>query len=286
MAFAYSPNAKYGKPGLPGLGGTPIAPKSPLYEFGSPNTFSTAVGQQAGDYDRIMDTYKQLGTRQSTFNPLTPQLAPDYAQSADTASAIGSLKNLTDTGGYSKEGIADLRARGIAPIRSIYSSAQRNMERQKNLSGGYAPGFGASQSKLAREQADQLGKITTDVNANIAENVARNRLTASGQYAGASQNEDRARMAREEANTNIINEINKINESIRLQVQAANNQNLLSSAEGMKSLYGTTPALAQMFGQQVAEATQLGQNQQQINNQQKARQQDLATSVAFGGKRG
>lgn len=262
-------------------GGVPIAPTTPQFEFGSPSTFSTAVGTQAGDYDKIMDAYKQLGSRQTTFNPLTPQLSPGYSQSSDTASAIGSLKDLTDTGGYTQAGIADLRARGIAPIRSIYSSSQRNMERQKSLSGGYAPGFGASQSKLAREQADIIGKTTTDVNANIAENVARNRLAAAPQLAGAAQNEDRARMAREEANTNIINEINKINESIRLQVQAANNQNLLSSAEGMKSLYGTTPALAQMFGQQVAESAQLAQGQQNINNQQKARQQDLAVRM-FG----
>lgn len=262
-------------------GGVPIAPTTPQFEFGSPNTFSTAVNTQAGDYDKIMDSYKQLGARQTTFNPLTPHLPPGYTQSADTASAIGSLKDLTDTGGYTQAGIADLRARGIAPIRSIYSSAQRNMERQKSLSGGYAPGFGASQSKLAREQADIIGKTTTDVNANIAENVARNRLQAAPQLAGATQNEDRARMAREEANANIINEINKVNESIRLQVQAANNQNLLSSAEGMKSLYGTTPALAQMFGQQVAESAQLAQGQQNINNQQKARQQDLAVRM-FG----
>ena len=260
---------------------TPIAPKSPLDEYGSPNTFSTAVGTQAGDYDKIMDAYRQLGTRQTTFNPLTPQLPPGYTQSADTASALSSLKGLTATGGYTPEGIADIRARGIAPIRSIYSSAQRDLSRQKNLSGGYAPGMGAVTDKLAREQADIIGKTTTDVNAGIAENVARNRLAAAPQYAGTAQAEDRARMAREEANANIINEINKVNESIRLQVQAANNQNLLSSAEGMKSLYGTTPALAQTFGNQVAEATQLGQNQQQINNQQKARQQDLAASV-FG----
>jgi hypothetical protein len=120
--------------------------------------------------------------------------------------------------------------------------------------------------------ADTIGQRETDINATIAENVARNRLSGAGALATASEESDRARMAREQANTDIVNQINQLNESIRLQVQAANNQNLLASAEGMKSLYGTTPALTSMFGQQVSDATRLGQNQQQINKQNPAPQ--------------
>lgn len=250
---------------LPPVNTGPIAPTDSKFVFGSPQSFSAAAETQAGDYDRIMDAYKQLGTRQTTFNPLTPQLAPDYNPSAGTQTAISNLSDLSTTGGYTPSGIADIRARGIAPVRSIYASAQQGLQRQKNLSGGYSPNFAAASAKMARESSDIIAQKETDVNAQIAENVARNRLSGSGALASAAGESDRARMAREEQNTNIVNQINQLNESIRLQVQAANNQNLLASAEGMKSLYGTTPALTNMFGNQVAEATQLGQNQQRIN---------------------
>lgn len=260
---------------------SPIAPTNSNFLFGSPESFSAAATTQAGDYDRIMDTYKQLGARQSTFNPLTPQLSPDYNPSAGTTAAISSLTDISKTGGYTPSGIADIRARGIAPVRSIFASAQQGLQRQKNLSGGYSPNFAAASAKMAREASDVIAGKETDVNAQIAENVARNRLSGSGALASASEESDRARMAREEQNTNIVNQINQLNESIRLQVQAANNQNLLSSAEGMKSLYATTPALTQMFGNQVAQAAQMGQNQQQINDQKQARRESLVGGM-FG----
>lgn len=258
---------------------SPIAPSNGNTLFGSPGSFAAAATTQAGDYDKIMDTYKQLGTRSASFNPLTPQLAPGYNPSAATISGTGALTDLASTGGYSPSGIADLRARGIAPVRSIYSTAQQGLERSKNLSGGYSPNFAAASGKMARDMSDIIGQKETDVNAGIAQNVAQNKLQAAPALAAAGQEQDRARMAREEANNAIVNQINQINESIRLQVQAANNQNLLSSAEGMRSLFGTTPAMASMFGQHVAEAAQLGQGQQEINNRRTQAQQGLASSI-------
>ena len=258
---------------------SPIAPSNPNLLFGSPQSYSAAATQQAGDYDTIMDSYKQLGARQSTFNPLTPKLAPDYSPSAATIAGTGALTDLANTGGYSEAGKSDLRARGIAPVRSIYATAQENLNRKKNLSGGYSPNFAAASGKMAREMADIIGQKETDVNAGIAQNVASNRLQAAPALAAAGEEQDRARMAREQANTEIVNQINQLNETIRLQVQAANNSNLLASAEGMKSLYGTTPALTQMFGQQVAQASSLGQGQQEINNRRNVQAGGLASSI-------
>jgi len=70
------------------------------------------------------------------FSPLTAKTS-DYTQSQDVTNSLSSLKDLTDTGGYSPQGIQDIRERNISPIRSIYASGKQGLERNRALSGGY-----------------------------------------------------------------------------------------------------------------------------------------------------
>lgn len=167
---------------------------------GSYGLYNTAVGQQAGDYSSIMQGYKNLSS------------TPGYQN----------LASLATTGGYSPEDIANIRERGISPIRSIYASAQQNVERNKALQGGYAPNYGAVQAKLAREMSGAIGDQTTKVNADIAQRVAQNKIGLAPTFA-----------AQEEA-----------------------------PLKAQQSLYGTTPALSNLFGNQALQAAQL---QNQIN---------------------
>ncbi len=247
---------------------TPISPTS---SFGSPNTFTAAANQQAGDYDTIMKGYSDLATSFAK-NPLsagtvTPQLAP-YTQSADVTNSLAGLSDLATTGGYTPQGIADIRARDISPTRSIYANAQQNVERAKALGGGYSPNYNAVQAKMARDESTQIGDINTNANAGIAQNVAANRLSAAPAYAGASAGANQAETQAGQFNANTTNTVNTGNADRNLAAQFQNRGNILGTLQGQTSLYGTTPALTNTFGNQVVQATQAGQGQQNINQNQ------------------
>lgn len=191
--------------------------------------YNTAVQQQAGDYSGIMKGYQDLLKK---------------GPSAASSSAVANLGNLATTGGISPEDEANLRARGVSPIRAAYSAAARNIDRQKNLSGGYSPNQGAIQAKLAREQSEQLAQGNTNVEAMIAELRQKGRLSSAGQYASAASQQD-------------------------------NNQR--DALQGMTSLYGTTPALSSLFGNQALQGAQL---QNQINQQNKSSNLDRVNTFA------
>jgi hypothetical protein len=341
------PEAGYDPYGGPFGKGSGVAPSLPTALFGNPATFTAAANTQANDYDKIMSQYDDLikssaqnpiapGTVTASqvsapqhvsatpvsFNPVTAKTS-EYTQSGDVSNSLSKLSDLATTGGYSDADKADLRARGISPTRSIYANAQENVNRNKALSGGYSPNFGAVQAKMAREESDQISNIDTNVNAGIAQNVASNKLAAAPAYASASATANAARTEADRHNADIINQINEFNSSEGLQAgefnsssgldaakfnssgdfsAASGNANRTDSAnqfnvqaaldaakanrgfstsvlQGKTSLYGTTPALTNTFGNQVMQAGQLGQNQQQINNNRFGQIGNLARSV-------
>lgn len=229
---------------------------------GDPGLFKGAVAQQAGDYDSIMAGYKNLGN----IN-ITPQQV-DYEMSPYQTESMANLSNLAQTGGYSDQNIQDIRARSLSPIRSIYASAQSDLQRQKALAGGYAPGSAAASTKMARDLANTIGQTTTNVNAGIAQNVAQNKLSIAPTFASATQNENNARLQTESHNADMVNAINEFNAGLKSTALA-----------GQTSLYGTTPALANMFGNQALQSRNLDISQQQVNQTA----QERLISMLFGG---
>ena len=236
---------------------------------------------------------------QVRYQQVNPQLS-NYRQSEDVTGSLANLSNLATTGGYSEGDIQNIRERNLSPIRSIYANARENVNRQRALSGGYSPNFNAVQGKMARDEASQIGDYTTKTNADIAQNVVSNRLAAASPYASASANANAAQTAADRVNADIVNQVNMANSQgnnqtaqFNTSVQNAiaegnanratntsqfNTQASLDAAKtnkgvtqnaiaGKASLYGTTPALTNTFGNQVAQAAQLGQGQQQLNNQ-------------------
>jgi len=268
------------------LDNSPSGGVSPTSSFGDPSTFTAAANTQASDYDKIMQSYGNIA-KTAASNPITPApvspstIAPvtsQYNQSPDVTNSLSTLSGLSATGGYTPAGIADIRARDIAPTRSIYANAQQNVERAKALGGGYSPNYNATQASMARDESNQIGDVTTAANAGIAQNVASNQIAAASPYAAASASANAAKAQSDQHNTDIVNHINELNQQNKLSAgefnsqgllgaQQANRQTQLGATQGQASLYGTTPALTSTFGNQVATATNLGQNQQQINNQ-------------------
>jgi len=274
---------------MPGVGGnygifdpnkkTPL----PTSQFGNPSTFTAAANQQASDYDTIMKQYGDF-VKNATTNPLTAQnVTPgnvNYKESADVAGSLANLKDLSATGGYTPQGIADIRARDVAPTRGIFANAQQELERNRAIGGGYSPNFAASSGQMARDEANAVSGIDTAANAGIAQNVAANRLAASGTYAGAAGAENAARTAVDTGNVNRAAEVSTGNANRNLEAQFNNRGNILAGIQGQTNLYGTTPALTKTFGDQVIQTQQTGQGQQEIDRQ---RNQDVYRLAGAGG---
>jgi hypothetical protein len=302
-----------------GYGTPPPKPSNPLTT--RYNLYNQGVKQQAEDYSGIMQGYKDLynkalstpqlqtpqaytpGKYSANFMGAGQQYTPqnyNYSPTTQTSNSIANLGELAKTGGYSDQGIADLRARGISPIRAVYANAQRNIDRQRSLAGGYSPNYTAATTRMARELSDQIAGATQNVNAGIAQNVASNRISAASPYASAagSENALAANMGRaniEEQNrgqqfnignaqrasefnagaanqagmfnTGAGNEAARFNMQLPLQYGQYNqgiSDRALRALEGQRSLYGTTPALSSLFGNQALQGAQL---QQMINQQ-------------------
>lgn len=239
------------------------SPPNPLQ--GSYDTFNAGVDQNAEDYDSIMGGYKQLLERNKTaldpnslkkYNPTTY----DYKESADTRSSLNNLGELSKTGGYSEADIANLRARGISPIRAIYANAQRNLARGKALQGGYSPNAAAAGTRMAREQSDLISGAVQNVNAGIAQNQASNRLQAAPAYAGAAAHDQDTRNTFGRGNVDILNDAAKFNVGNEVDFNKLRGASDLGALQGMTSLYGTTPALANTFGNQALRAADMQSN--------------------------
>lgn len=249
---------------------------------GPSNTYPGSILQSAQDYDEIMNRYRNMANPNQNLNALASQYRNlagkeytptplQYQRGPEMGAAVGNLSELSRTGGYSQEDIANLRARGISPIRAVYANAMRDVTRQKALQGGYSPNYTASMTKMARDLSEQVAGQTTNVNAGIAQNVAGNRLSIAPQYAGIAERE-----------TGAISDINMRNEANRLQAEEMNRQSTMGSlnalqslygtqenkqlgaTEGMRSLYGTTPALPALYGQQAQQAQELAQREREL----------------------
>jgi hypothetical protein len=164
--------------------------------------YQTGVAKNLQSYDDIMSSYKG-------FLP--------GGGGRSSSAARGTFSDLAG-GGFSPQQIQDLRARAIAPTRSIYASARNEVDRNRALGGGFSPNHNAALAKMAREQSYNISDINTNANASIAEMQNRNRLAGASGLAG---------------------------------LDAQDDQLSLATMNAMGNLYGTTPGLASTFGNQL-----------------------------------
>lgn len=154
----------------------------------------------------------------------------------DPFNSYGGFTEFSKTGGYSPSDIANMRARGVAPIRAAYGNAQREMGRQRSLQGGYSPNAVASIGRMAREQGQLGADATQNVEAGLAEARNRGRLAGLGGMAGI----EGQRLGAD------------------LDVGRFNATNRAGALQGMAQLYGTTPGMSQVFGNQLLQGVNQG----------------------------
>lgn len=227
-------------------------------------------------------SFNPISASYASFNPMRAEQT-QYNKSPDTTSALASLQELTQTGGLTSGDQQNLRARGVSPIRAQYATAQRDMDRQRSLQGGNSPNYGAVTSKMARDQSSLIADQMDKVNANIAEMVQSGKLSAAPNYASAAQAESSLAHGIASENTANRQDANKFNaggmfdaarfnagsrddankfnssgasDTSRFNAGANNdtrnnrNSTRLGATTGMTSLYGTTPALSNLYGDQ------------------------------------
>src|SRR5437667_9108330 len=232
-----------------GFSGLQGDPNDPNYQRQFVNDRIQATqGRQATDqdYNYWLPKFQQaggLGTGEYWYNRMTdPQGTGSNAAPTGGGggfpgainSALGGYGNFAQTGGFTPQQIQDLRARAIAPTRGIYQNMQDDLSRQRELTGGYMPNYGATAAKLARDASGQIGDINTAANAQIAQMVQQGQLAGLG---GLSQ-------------TGLLGQ----------------GQNL-AGLQGMAGMYGAAPGMASTFGNQMLGG--MGQNLQgqQLSNQ-------------------
>jgi hypothetical protein len=131
--------------------------------------------------------------------------------------------NFAQTGGFSPEDLSNIRSRAVSPIRSIYSTARQGLDRQRALQGGYSPGYGTALGRFSREQGQLTSDAATNAEAAIAEMVQRGKLAGLGGMTSTLGN------------------------------MGGTLGGLLG---GRTSMYGATPGLANMFGNQMLQSMQ------------------------------
>jgi len=261
-----------------------------------------ARGSEAnyGDYTDIMNQYRGIASGAGTVGPGgggggggdysygAESWTPENIKYNDPFNSYAGFQDFSNTGGYSAADVANLRARGTSPVRAAYANAEREVARQRSLQGGYSPNAMALQARMAREQ----GQLGADAMQNVEAGMIESRNT--GKLAGLTGMTDieKQRLAGDldvqKYNAGINNQAKQSNAGARnaaaagsasnaMQSAAASRADQLRALSGMTSLYGTTPGMAQLYGDQVLSA--IGQSgtfgQNQIKNE-----------VAVGGQPG
>lgn len=158
--------------------------------------------------------------------------------------AISGYQNFANTGGFSGDDVANIRARAISPIRGIYDAAQRKVKQAGALNPGLS-NIGASQAKLAREMSYALSDKSIDAEGMIADSIRSGKL-------GGLQGLSGLGMGLRGQDLNAI----------------LGGGGLESEAmRGMTGLFGTAPGMAGMFGNQMLQSGGQGIDLAGLRNQ-------------------
>jgi hypothetical protein len=171
--------------------------------------------QSGNEIDLDGQKFKLFTGEGSNQNWYTPGTNDAPGGGGGLMNPLAGFSGFAQTGGFSPQDIQNIRAQSIAPIRGVYSGLMNEVQRQRKLQHGYSPNATAALAKMGREAAYATSDQTTNAEANIA------RLRQQGQLAGLSG----------------------------LQ------SGMLGGMAGAGNLYGTTPGLANTFGNQVLGST-------------------------------
>lgn len=211
--------------------------------------YNDSVGSAKQDYGNIMNAYGDF-SKNLQVPHITAQRPEELNESYGyLREAMPGYRDFASTGGYSPTDVQELRARGIAPIRSAYGGTMRQLDQARSLGGdGGSPNYIAARSRAQRELPGQMADAMTTVNADLANAIRQGKMfglsgmTNTGSTMGGLASADAGRTLQADMS----------NQNADMQA----NQMRLASLGGQASLYGTTPGMASMFGNQALQSQQ------------------------------
>jgi len=228
-------------------------------------------GQQMGDWRNLYSSIS--GSKPMSFNwDRVNATRPDELNESFgyLREAMPGYRDFAKTGGYSDTDQQEIRARGMEPIRSAYGGAIRDIDRSRALGGaGGSANYIAARSKAQRELPGQMADAMTGVNANLAEQIRQGKLaglagiSGIGSTMGGLSSDDANRMLQ----ANLANSQGSL-QAAGMTYGAQQDQiaNQMKALGGQNSLYGTTPGMASMFGNQAMNAMGMRVGQEQNRN--------------------
>lgn len=250
------------------------------------NRSSLAGDTAFADYGDIMGRYRgflegkdnQLKADQVKSERVDPY-SIGYSRTSELGDALKGYGEFAQTGGLDQGARADLRARGMSPIRAAYGNTMMELNRARALGGeGGTSNYAAALANAQRNLPQQLSDATQAVNADIARMVQSGRLAGLGGLSQASQADigfgQQAQLANQEAamRARLSNQDAGLraalaNQTANLAAGQANIGTRLSGLGGMSSLYSATPGMASTFGNQVLGSTGNWLQAQQLQQQ-------------------
>jgi hypothetical protein len=229
-----------------------------------------------------MGQYKDTLGKIDAIGP-TAQVSADmvnYTRSPELQEALSGYGDFSRTGGFTPEGIRDIRARGVSPIRAAYGNALNEVNRRVNLQGGYSPNAGALRTKMAREQGQLSADAMQNVNAGLAQMIQQGRLAGLSGLGDLSVKDIGFGQ-----NAQLANQAAKLRAGeINASPYSPMNQRL-QALGGMSSLYSATPGLLGTTGNQMTDMfrTQQGiEGMQQNIGQMKLQGQQQVANMPTG----
>src|SRR6266850_340870 len=200
------------------------------------NLYGPQTGQQLQDYGNIMGGYQGFRDTLPKGNEYLSNFLKTGVSGENNvlSPATNMFSSMASSGGFGPGEIAKIRAQAMAPVHGVGDMLRRNIERQNAVRGmGGSPNTTAALAKAARDTAYAAGDTGVNAEAEIA------KLLQGGRMAGA-QGLASTLLGGRGQDLSAINAATGLN---------------LDSLRGMTGLYGTTPALSQLFGQQVLQSS-------------------------------
>jgi hypothetical protein len=230
------------------------------------NNYRNAAQTNMADYGNIMKGFQDYGKNANfSYNKVSADRPAELGEGYGyLREAMPGYREFANTGGYSAADQQELRARGMAPIRSAYGNTMMEMDRARSLGGnGGAANYIAASSKAQREMPGQMADAMTGVNAKLAEDIRTGKLaglegmTKVGGTMGGLADSEAGRMLQAQM----------ANQGADLQTQSMTDRARQFALGGQSQLYGTTPGMASTFGNQALNAYNTRAGMEQSRNQ-------------------
>jgi len=229
-----------------------------------------------GDYTDIMNQYRGIASGQGTAGGGgggggggAATWAPSTISYKDPFNSYAGFTEFSNTGGYSKDDVMNMRARGVSPIRAAYANAEREVGRQRSLQGGYSPNAFALQGRMAREQGQLGADAIQGVEAGLAEARNTGRLKGLEGMTDIEKQRLAADLDVAKFNANAAMSAASSNAGASNAASRASMGDRMDALNGMRLMYGTTPGMAGKFGDQLIDIIGQGgtQGTNMVNSQ-------------------